>query len=48
MNASSHGVVTLQTNEDMLFKVNGHRLKLFLEPEDFSAEIDNLDFIILP
>jgi hypothetical protein len=29
---SSHGAVTLQNDEGMLFKVNGQRRKLFLEP----------------
>jgi len=32
VNASPHGAVTLQSHEGTLFKVNGHRLKLFLEP----------------
>ena len=30
----SHGVVTLQNNEGMLFMVNGHHLKIFLEPKN--------------
>jgi hypothetical protein len=30
---SSHGEVTVQTNEGMLCKVNGYRLKIFLEPK---------------
>ena len=29
----SHGAVTLQNDEGTLFKVNGHRLKNFLEPK---------------
>jgi WD40 repeat protein len=29
----SHGAVTLQNNERTLFKVNGHHLKIFLEPD---------------
>ena len=32
INASSHGAITLQNDEGMLFKVNVQRLKLFLEP----------------
>jgi hypothetical protein len=32
VNASSHGAVILQSHECTLFKVNGHRLKIFLEP----------------
>ena len=31
---SSHGAVTLQNDEGTLFKVNGHRLKIFLEPKN--------------
>ena len=30
---SPYGAVTLQNNKGMLFKVNGHRLKIFLEPK---------------
>ena len=33
ISTSSHGVVTLQNEEGMLFKVNGHCLKIFLEPK---------------
>jgi hypothetical protein len=33
VNTSSHEAVTLQTNEGTLFKVNGHHLKIFLEPK---------------
>jgi len=32
INSSSHRAITLQNNEGTLFKVNGQRLKLFLEP----------------
>ena len=31
ISSSSHGAVTLQDNEGTLFKVNGQRLKIFLE-----------------
>jgi hypothetical protein len=45
--ASPHGAVTLQSYEGTLFKVNDHRLKLFLEP--FNTEVvDGLDFVQLP
>jgi hypothetical protein len=44
----SHGAITLQTNEGMLFKINGHHLKIFLEPDKPLEVIDELDFIILP
>ena len=29
-----HGAITLQNDEGTLFKVNGHRLKIFLEPKN--------------
>jgi hypothetical protein len=48
VNASSHGAVTLRTDEGMLFKVNGQRLKIFLKPIRPSEVVDELDFIILP
>jgi hypothetical protein len=32
ISTSSQGAVTLQNDEGMLFKVNGHYLKIFLEP----------------
>ena len=48
ISTSSHGVVTLQNDEDMLFKVNGHHLKIFLEPEKPTKDLDEVDFIILP
>jgi hypothetical protein len=43
-----HGAVTLQCNDGVIFKANGHRLKLFLEPnpQDFD-EVDVLDFLEL-
>jgi hypothetical protein len=43
-----HGVATLQNDEGTLFKVNGHRLKIFLEPKKLVEELDEIDFIILP
>ena len=33
ISTSSHGAVTLQNDEGTLFKVNGHCLKIFLEPK---------------
>ena len=30
----SHGALTLQNDEGMLFKVNGHHLKIFLKPKN--------------
>jgi hypothetical protein len=46
VSTSSHGAVTLQNNEGTLFKVNGHRLKIFLEPNKPLEVVDKLDFII--
>ena len=43
----SHGAVTLQNDEGMLFKVNGHRLKIFLEPKKPPKDLDEVDFLIL-
>jgi WD40 repeat protein len=34
ISTSSHGAVTLQNDKGMLFKVNGHCLKIFLEPKN--------------
>jgi hypothetical protein len=48
VSTSSHGAVTLQNNEGTLFKVNGHHLKIFLEPNKPLEVVDKLDFIILP
>jgi len=47
MNSSPHGAVTLQSSEGTLFKVYGHRFKLYLEPLD-SGIIDEIEFILLP
>jgi hypothetical protein len=44
----SHEAVTLQNDEGMLFKVNGHRLKIFLEPKKSTEDLDEIDFITLP
>jgi hypothetical protein len=47
ISTSLHGVVTLQNNEGTLFKVNGHHLKIFLEPNKGPKELDITEFIIL-
>jgi len=47
VNSSPHRAVTLQSSEGTLFKVNGHRLKLYLEPFD-SKVVDAIEFIQLP
>jgi hypothetical protein len=49
LNSASHGAVTLQDSDGNTFKVNGQRLKIFLEPnmpnlEEFDViEVINLD-----
>jgi hypothetical protein len=48
VNVSSHGAITLRTDEGTLFKVNGQHLKIFLEPIRPSKVVHDLDFIILP
>jgi hypothetical protein len=48
ISTSSYGAVTLQTDEGTLFKVNGHRLKIFLEPKKPPEVVDEVDFYILP
>ena len=48
ISTSSHGAVTLQNDEGTLFKVNGHCLKIFLEPEKLPKDLDEADFLILP
>ena len=44
--ASSHGVVTLQDDTCNTFKVNGQCLKVFLELENLE-EIDLIEFLQL-
>jgi hypothetical protein len=46
ISVSSHGAVTLQNDKGMLFKVNGQRLKLFLEPNKDLEEIDIINFFL--
>ena len=48
INTSSHGAITIQDDDGNIFKVNGQRLKIFLEPShniDFNQEIDRIDLI---
>ena len=42
--ASSHGAITLQEDTGNTFKVNGERLKVFLEPKNLE-EIDLIEFL---
>jgi WD40 repeat protein len=44
VSTSSHGAVTLQTDEGTLLKVNGHHLKIFLEPKKPHEVVDEVDF----
>jgi hypothetical protein len=44
VSSSSHGAITLQNDEGTLFKVNGQRLKLYLEP---NKELEELNIINL-
>ena len=46
INSSSHGAITLQNDGGTLFKVNGQRLKLFLEPNKELEEIDVVHFYL--
>ena len=41
---SSHGANMLQSDDGNILKVNGHRLKTFLEPEKIE-EIDTIEFL---
>jgi hypothetical protein len=46
VSSSSHGAITLRNHEGTLFKVNGQRLKLFLEPNENLEEIDDINFFL--
>jgi hypothetical protein len=48
VNSSSHGAVTLQDDEGTLFKVNGQSLRIFLEPNKESKDLDEIDFFCFP
>jgi hypothetical protein len=48
VNSSSHGAITLQDDEGTLSKVNGQCLKIFLEPNKESEDLDEIDFLCLP
>ena len=46
INTSPHGAVTLQDENGNVFKVNGQRLKIFLEPKmPELEEVDVVEFI---
>jgi hypothetical protein len=41
LNAGDHGTITLQDDDGNIFKTNGQRLKVFLEPE--MPELEEVD-----
>ena len=48
INTSPHDTITIEDDDGNIFKVNGQRLKNFLEPShniDFNQEIDRIDLI---
>ena len=46
VNSSTHGAITIHDNDGNTFKVNGQRLKIFLEPShDIDQEIDKINLI---
>ena len=38
LNTADHGAITLQDDDENIFKANGRRLKIFLEPEILELE----------
>lgn len=43
---SSHGAITLRDDSGNIFKVNGQRLKIFLEPDEIlDEEVDVIELI---
>ena len=38
-----HGAITLQDDDGKIFKVNGHRLKIFLEPDNKEYDVINFN-----
>ena len=48
IDAMTHGALTLQDNDGNVFKVNGHRLKLFYEHEPLEKEVDMIEFVLNP
>ena len=46
INTSPHDAITIQDNDGNIFKVNGQRLKVFLEPShNTNQEIDRIELI---
>jgi hypothetical protein len=48
VNSSSHRAITLQDDEGTLFKINGQRLKVFVEPNKEYEDLDEIDFFCFP
>jgi hypothetical protein len=46
LNVADHGAVTLQDDDGNIYKTNGYRLKVFLEPE--MPELEEVDILELP
>ena len=46
LDAADHGAVTLQDDDGNIYKTNGHRLKVFLEPE--MPNLEEVDVFELP
>ena len=40
LNATDHGAITLQDDDENVFKANGQRLKIFLEPKIPELEVE--------
>jgi hypothetical protein len=46
IDTSSHGAITLRDDSGNIFKVNGQRLKIFLEPDEIlDEEVDVIELI---
>ena len=46
IDTSSHGAITLHDDSDNIFKVNGQRLRIFLEPDEtLDEEVDIIELI---
>ena len=41
--ATPQGAITLQDDDGKIFKVNGHRLKIFLEPDNKEYDVINFN-----
>lgn len=48
VNTSSHGAIMIQDDKGNIFKVNGHRLKVFHEHKPLEQTCDMLEFVINP